>query len=244
MTKNNELKIKLQVAKNKGVPNADYEVEFPSGEVKKGKLDGSGKAKLTEVEPSHVKIRFPGEDAKQKEKEKAEGGGSGDSSQSTESGKSSVEAEKRGGNNSSATDTEHNCISFQDGTSITAEAKLWVGVPYLTGGEDKDGADCSGSVFGIYRDAGFPFPRVGSYDFPSLKNFQLAPDNIPQAGDVGYWPGHLMIYDSEAGLTSKHEQANGWSASHPGGTPFNTARFQWFDDHYQTQVRWYRYLKK
>ncbi len=75
-----DLEIELLDAKNKGVPNADYEVEFPSGEVKKGKLDGSGKAKLTEVEPSHVKIRFPGEDEKQKEKEKAAGSPSNSSS--------------------------------------------------------------------------------------------------------------------------------------------------------------------
>ncbi len=80
-----DLEIELLDAKNKGVPNADYEVEFPSGEVKKGKLDGSGKAKLTEVEPSHVQIRFPGEDKKQKERKKKTNSGMANGSHVSES---------------------------------------------------------------------------------------------------------------------------------------------------------------
>jgi hypothetical protein len=53
-----------------------------------------------------------------------------------------------------------------------------------------------------------------------------------------------MIFDLGAGKTAKGEVANGWSASHTGGPGFNTARHQWFDDHYKVAVKWYRYVKK
>jgi outer membrane protein OmpA-like peptidoglycan-associated protein len=150
-------------------------------------------------------------------------------------------------NNSGDIDPELSSEIFlgpDEGAKIIAAAKNWIGTPYITGGTKKEGADCSGSVFGIYNEAGFPFQRVSSKEFPTLINFKPAPKNIPQIGDVGYWPGHLMIYDAEAGTTPKHEKANGWSATHPGGSSFNVARLQWFDDHYNTPVKWYRYLKK
>ena len=106
-------------------------------------------------------------------------------------------------------------VSFQEGQKIAAAAKGWVGTPYVTGGESKDGADCSGSVFGIYTEAGVPFPRVSSFAFADLTQFKRVPGNEPQIGDVGYWPGHLMIYDPGAGTTRKGETANGWSATRP-----------------------------
>ena len=139
--------------------------------------------------------------------------------------------------------SEKGFISLQEGQKIAAAAKGWVGTPYLMGGESKDGADCSGSVFGIYTEAGFPFPRVSSYAFSDLVQFKKVPNNEPQAGDVGFWPGHLMIYESGSGTTRKGELANGWSATHPNGLEFGVARYQWFDEHYKTGVIWYRYLK-
>jgi outer membrane protein OmpA-like peptidoglycan-associated protein len=135
-------------------------------------------------------------------------------------------------------------ISADDAMNIVAAARNWVGTPYVTGGNNKDGADCSGSVCGIFKDAGIPFPRVSSFDFPTLKEFKKAPGNKPQIGDIGYWPGHLMIFEPNAGTTSKGEIANGWSATHPDGKPFGVARYQWFDSHYSVPVVWYRYLKK
>jgi len=133
-------------------------------------------------------------------------------------------------------------VSVDDGNKIIEIAKKWIGTPYETGGETKKGADCSGSVNGIYGEAGFYFERGSSYDFPANSHFKEVPANIPQPGDVGYWPGHLMIYDENAGQTHKGEIANGWSASHPNGPTFDVARFQWFDTHYNTKVKWYRYL--
>jgi outer membrane protein OmpA-like peptidoglycan-associated protein len=134
-------------------------------------------------------------------------------------------------------------LTAEEGLKIVSAAKTWVGTPYVTGGNTKKGADCSGSVFGIYSEAGYAFPRVSSYDFPNLAQFRPAPENMPQSGDVGYWPGHLMIFDHDAGITPKGEQANGWSATHPDGKPFGVARHQWFDEHYNTQVVWYRFFK-
>lgn len=136
-------------------------------------------------------------------------------------------------------------ITPEEGQKIVAIAKTWVGTPYLTTGNAKDGADCSGSVNGIYCEAGYPFPRISSSKFPSASEFKPSPDNLPQNGDVGCWDGHVMIYDENAGLTRKGEIANGWSASNPkpNSPPFGTARYQWFNDHYKTSVRWYRYVK-
>ncbi len=54
-----DLEFELQDEKGQGVGHADYEAAFPSGEIKKGKLDGQGKAKITDVEPGMVKIHFP-----------------------------------------------------------------------------------------------------------------------------------------------------------------------------------------
>ena len=134
-------------------------------------------------------------------------------------------------------------ITVEDGQKIVKVARKWIGTPYLSKGITKKGADCSGAVNGIYTEAGFPFDHCSSFDFVNDNHFKPSPGNSPQVGDVGYWPGHLMIYEENSGTTHKKEIANGWSASHPGGDAFDVARYQWFDTHYKASVRWYRYLK-
>lgn len=135
-------------------------------------------------------------------------------------------------------------VSAAEGKKIAACAKAWAGTPYVKGGKAKTGADCSGSVWGIYNDAGFVYEYSASATFPANSCFQPSPNNIPQVGDVGWWNGHMMIFDSDAGMTKKGEVANGWSATNPNGQPFGTARHEWFDTHYGTTVKWFRYTKK
>jgi cell wall-associated NlpC family hydrolase len=47
------------------------------------------------------------------------------------------------------------------GAAIAADAKKYLGVPYVWGGTDpKTGLDCSGLVQRVYKDLGFDLPRV------------------------------------------------------------------------------------
>ena len=134
-------------------------------------------------------------------------------------------------------------LSAAEGQIIANTARSWIGTPYITPGITKAGADCNGTVYGIYNEAGFPIPHVSSSNYPTLSQFKPAPDNTPQVGDVGWWDGHVMIYDPNAGMTNRDGPANGWSASHPGGRPFDVAKYQWYDKHYGTKVKWLRYDK-
>lgn len=115
-------------------------------------------------------------------------------------------------------------ITPVEGKKITAEAANWVGTPYVSpGAKCKKGADCSGSTWAIYGDAGFPLERLSSYDFPKSKYLRkLKPGEKPQAGDIGQWPGHVLIYDPALGVervnkgkghVAEYERA--WTAHNP-----------------------------
>jgi uncharacterized Zn-binding protein involved in type VI secretion len=54
------LEIELLDADGKGIADADYELILPGGEIRRGKLDGSGKAKFEDLEPGAAEVRFPG----------------------------------------------------------------------------------------------------------------------------------------------------------------------------------------
>jgi RHS repeat-associated protein len=126
-------------------------------------------------------------------------------------------------------------ITPEEGKRIADTARGWEGTPYRTGGKIKEGADCSGAVSGIYKEAGFPYSYLNSRNFPNSPNFRPAPNNEPQVGDVGQWNGHLIIYDPEAGTN-----LNAWSATHEGGPQFGPANVNWFTPRYG-EVTWYRY---
>ena len=131
-------------------------------------------------------------------------------------------------------------ISPEEGQSIADAAKGWYGTPYLTGGKSKKGADCSGSVWGIYKDAGFPYGYSPSSLFS--KNSRFKSVNDPQAGDIGLFPGHMVIYDPNAAKKCScgaGSDSDVWSASRPGGNPFGPGNSDW----YRGTVQWYRYDK-
>jgi cell wall-associated NlpC family hydrolase len=48
------------------------------------------------------------------------------------------------------------------GAGIVANAEKYLGVPYVFGGEDSSGMDCSGLVQRVYADAGIEVPRLVS----------------------------------------------------------------------------------
>jgi len=129
-------------------------------------------------------------------------------------------------------------VSLSEGQTIVDVAKTWQGVPYFPNGGDKssrDQADCSGSTWKIYGEAGFPYPYSPSDNFSRNPKFSPAPNNVPQVGDVGQWNGHVLIYDPNAGNGN-----NSWSARKP-GVPYGPAHWQWWSG--KGPVTWYRYNK-
>ena len=80
------------------------------------------------------------------------------------------------------------------GADVVATAKKYLGVPYVFGGEDSSGMDCSGLVQRVYADLGIDLPRVVpdqakvGTEVGSLANAQPG-DLIVAKGS-----GHILIY--------------------------------------------------
>ena len=132
-------------------------------------------------------------------------------------------------------------VTPEEGERIIAVAKRWKDTSYLKGGKSRAGADCSGSVWGIYAEAGFHYEYCWTAIFPTSPRFKPSPNNMPQVGDIAWWDGHMAIYDPNAGMVFR-EVAHLWSASHPGGRKFGPAAIQWYSKKYGP-VKWYRYDK-
>jgi len=83
--------------------------------------------------------------------------------------------------------------------SIKTAAQDWVNsnVPYVYGGATKSGADCSGSVSSIYKQSGINFGRLTSGQFAHNPNFTRV-QGTPDLGDIGVYPGHVVIYGGDA----------------------------------------------
>jgi RHS repeat-associated protein len=137
-------------------------------------------------------------------------------------------------------------LTAKEGQKIANEAKTWTGTPYYSGGGAKSTkgtegkADCSGSVWGIYRNAGYPYAYKASADFPSSPNFRPAPDNKPQVGDVAWWNGHVAIYDpNAANAEGAPKDSVLWSARRA-GKPFGPAPLKWWTES-KGPVKYYRH---
>ena len=81
-----------------------------------------------------------------------------------------------------------------DGGDIVAQAKQYLGVPYVFGGEDRSGMDCSGLVQRVLADLGIDAPRVVQdqadigVEVPSLADARPG-DLLVTNGE-----GHIVIY--------------------------------------------------
>jgi RHS repeat-associated protein len=127
--------------------------------------------------------------------------------------------------------------SAEEGQRIVEVASRWIDTPYIFGGKSREGADCSGSTWAIYKEAGFPYKYLPSASFPNSPSFRPSPDNIPQVGDVGRWNGHMVIYDPNAPNGN-----NVWTAHRTGGPPYGPYQFERYNKIYGS-VTWYRYYK-
>jgi cell wall-associated NlpC family hydrolase len=74
------------------------------------------------------------------------------------------------------------------GPDVVEAAKKYLGVPYVFGGEDRTGMDCSGLVQTVFKDLGVTMPRV-------------VPDQADMGAEVGSLaeakPGDLLIPKGE-----------------------------------------------
>lgn len=80
------------------------------------------------------------------------------------------------------------------GSDVVAQAQKYLGVPYVFGGEDETGMDCSGLVQRVFADLGVDVPRVVQdqadigTEVPSLD--QARPGDLL----VTQGEGHIVIY--------------------------------------------------
>lgn len=80
------------------------------------------------------------------------------------------------------------------GADVVADAKTYLGVPYVFGGESRRGIDCSGLVQKVYGDLGISLPRV----VPDQAKMGTAVKSLADArpGDliVSQGGGHIAIW--------------------------------------------------
>jgi cell wall-associated NlpC family hydrolase len=81
------------------------------------------------------------------------------------------------------------------GADVVADAKKYLGVPYVWGGESMSGIDCSGLVQATYKDLGIDLPRVAAdqskVGTPVSSLAQAQPGDLLFYGDPAH---HVAIY--------------------------------------------------
>lgn len=80
----------------------------------------------------------------------------------------------------------------QTSSDPAAVARLFLGVPYLWGGNSILGIDCSGLVQAALVACGIPCPGDSDLQRAALGR-DLAPDAPPTRGDLYWWAGHIGI---------------------------------------------------
>ncbi|TFB66308.1 C40 family peptidase [Cryobacterium sp. Hz9] len=80
------------------------------------------------------------------------------------------------------------------GADVVASARKYLGVPYVFGGEDSSGMDCSGLVQTVYADIGIELPRLVSGQMKM--GTEVASLAEAQPGDLIVTGGgdHILIY--------------------------------------------------
>lgn len=88
---------------------------------------------------------------------------------------------------SATSPTDSNGVSGED---VVAEAKKYLGLPYVWGGTDPNkGLDCSGLVQLVYKNLGYDLPRV---------SYQQAAEGRPVASLADAQPGDLLAWDNSS----------------------------------------------
>jgi cell wall-associated NlpC family hydrolase len=110
---------------------------------------------------------------------------------STSTAQATSAATSASASTSAATGTTGSSVT---GAEIVADAKKYIGVPYVLGGESTSGMDCSGLVQKVYKDEGVTLPRL----VHEQKLDGTAVPSLAQAkpGDLIVFKGggHIAIY--------------------------------------------------
>lgn len=76
------------------------------------------------------------------------------------------------------------------GAAAVAAAKSQLGTPYVWGGSQPGGFDCSGLTSWAYRQAGMDIPRIAA---DQAIGRQVSYAEL-QPGDLAVWDGHVAMY--------------------------------------------------
>jgi len=80
-------------------------------------------------------------------------------------------------------------VDAGDGSGIVADAKKYLGIPYVWGGESRSGMDCSGLVQRTFDDLGVHLPRTAA---------EQSHSGSPVASLAEAQPGDLLFFGSPA----------------------------------------------
>lgn len=127
----------------------------------------------------------------------------------------------------------HTATLDEHAADFVAVAEAFLGAPYLWGGKESLGLDCSGLVQMAMRAAGHDVPRDADQQEAALKARwpEVTADPERQRGDVVFWPGHVgILTDSEHLLhanghtmdTTLEPYAEAEARIREGGTPVRT----------------------
>ncbi|MAK64852.1 MAG: hydrolase Nlp/P60 [Maricaulis sp.] len=127
----------------------------------------------------------------------------------------------------------HTAALDEHAADFVAVSEAFLGAPYLWGGKESLGLDCSGLVQMAMRAAGHDVPRDADQQEAALKARwpEVTADPERQRGDVVFWPGHVgILTDSEHLLhanghtmdTTLEPYAEAEARIREGGTPVRT----------------------